>query len=261
MAEVKWIKIVTDIFDDEKIKYIETMPNGDEIIVIWFRILCLAGRSNNSGLLMMTDKIAYTDEMLSSIFNRDVKSINLALNVFESLDMIESIENKIYIMNWEKHQSGEMLDKIKEQTRQRVANYRSKKVNSVTQALQERYGNATDIELELDKELDKDIKDIKKRFVKPTIDEVKSYINEKQYNVDPEAFINYYEANGWKIGRNSMKSWEASIRYWANNKLYRNGTNNRRVEIVSEMPQQKVELTEQEIEDIKNAFQNLGGKK
>ena len=53
MAEVKWIKIVTNIFDDEKIRYIETLPSGDEMIVIWFKILCLAGRSNSSGLLMI----------------------------------------------------------------------------------------------------------------------------------------------------------------------------------------------------------------
>ena len=76
--EVKWIKIVTNIFDDEKVRYIESLPNGDESIVIWFRILCLAGKSNSGGLLMMTDRIAYTDEMLASIFQRDIKSVQLA---------------------------------------------------------------------------------------------------------------------------------------------------------------------------------------
>ena len=44
MAEVKWIKIVTDVFDDEKILLIESLPEADSIIVIWFKLLCLAGK-------------------------------------------------------------------------------------------------------------------------------------------------------------------------------------------------------------------------
>jgi predicted phage replisome organizer len=160
MADIKWIKIVTDIFDDEKIKYIETIPNGDETIVIWFRLLCLAGRSNNNGLLMMTNRIAYTEDMLASIFNRELKSIQLALSVFENLEMIERIDNKIYLTNWEKHQSAEKLSLIKEQTRLRVANHRAKRLesnaNSVTKALQPSYSNATELELDLELEKEED---------------------------------------------------------------------------------------------------------
>lgn len=109
MADVKWIKIVTDIFDDEKIRFIETMPNGDELIVIWFKILCLAGKCNSSGFLMFTSKLAYTDEMLASIFNRDIKVIQMALATFENLEMIEITEHGICIAKWNKHQS---LDKL-----------------------------------------------------------------------------------------------------------------------------------------------------
>ena len=67
MAEVKWIKIVTDIFDDEKILLIESMPDADSIIVIWFKLLCLAGRQNNSGVFLMNGRIPYTDEMLATL--------------------------------------------------------------------------------------------------------------------------------------------------------------------------------------------------
>lgn len=164
MADVKWIKIVTDVFDDQKIRFIETMPNGDEIIVIWFKLICLAGKSNSNGFLMMTDKIAYTEEMLSSIFNRDIKLIHMAIDVFQRLDMVEVIDNRIYISNWEKHQNAERLSEIREQNRIRQANYRNKKrltnnnsnAKTVTQPLLDRYSNAIDIEE--DKELDKDIR-------------------------------------------------------------------------------------------------------
>ncbi|WP_204243839.1 phage replisome organizer N-terminal domain-containing protein, partial [Clostridium botulinum] len=75
IAEVKWIKIVTDIFDDEKILLIENMPEADSIIVIWFKLLCLAGKMNNSGVFMLNEKIAYTDEMLATIFRRQLNIV------------------------------------------------------------------------------------------------------------------------------------------------------------------------------------------
>ena len=50
MAEVKWIKITTDVFDDEKILLIESMPSADSIITIWFKLLILAGKQNNNGV-------------------------------------------------------------------------------------------------------------------------------------------------------------------------------------------------------------------
>ena len=57
LADVKWIKIVTDIFDDEKMLLIESLPSADSIIVIWFKLLCLAGKNNNNGVFIMSDKI------------------------------------------------------------------------------------------------------------------------------------------------------------------------------------------------------------
>ena len=84
MAEVKWIKICTDIFDDEKILLIENMPEADSIIVIWFKLLCLAGKQNNGGVFMLNDKIAYTEEMLATIFRRPLNTVRLALKTFET---------------------------------------------------------------------------------------------------------------------------------------------------------------------------------
>lgn len=53
------------------------------------------------------------------------------------------------------------------------------------------------------------------RFTPPTTEEIQAYCNEKHYNVNPEHFIDYYESNGWKVGRNSMKDWKAAVRNWA----------------------------------------------
>ena len=56
-----------------------------------------------------------------------------------------------------------------------------------------------------------------KRFKPPTVDEVKAYCIERQNNVDAERFIDYYTANGWKVGKNTMKDWKAAVRTWERN--------------------------------------------
>ena len=157
MSEIKWIKITTDIFDDEKIYLIDALPDPDAILVIWFKILTLAGKHNSSGLLMMTDKVHYTDEMLATIFRRPLNTVRMALGVFEQFGMVEIIDGVITLPNWEKHQNIDGMEKIKEQTRNRVAKYRKKQKNL---ALGNVTGNATVTDgnaLEEDKNrLDKD---------------------------------------------------------------------------------------------------------
>jgi predicted phage replisome organizer len=147
MADVKWIKITTDVFDDEKILLIESLPEADSIIVIWFKLLCLAGKQNNSGVFLMGDKIAYTDKMLATIFRRKEATVQLALQTFEQFGMIELIDGVITIPNWEKHQNIDKMEQIKEQTRIRVAKHREKqKILScnVTCNATVTHGNATD---------------------------------------------------------------------------------------------------------------------
>lgn len=124
-SEVKWIKITTDIFDDEKILLIESMPDAYAIITCWFKLLCLAGKQNNSGVFMM-GQIAYTDKMLATIFRMKETTVQFALQTFEQFGMIEIVDGVITIPNWEKHQSLDKLERAKEQTRKRVAMHREK---------------------------------------------------------------------------------------------------------------------------------------
>ena len=125
MAEVKWIKIVTDVFDDEKILMIESMPEADGIIVIWFKLLCLAGKQNNSGVFQM-GRMPYTDEMFSTIFRRPLNTIRLALKTFEQFGMIEIINNTVTIPNWGKHQSIEQIEAKNAYMKKYMREYREK---------------------------------------------------------------------------------------------------------------------------------------
>lgn len=126
MATVKWIKITTDIFDDEKILLLEDLPEGDSIIVIWFKLLCLAGKMNNSGVFTLNDKIAYTDAMLATIFRRKEKLVRMALQAFEQFGMIEIVDGVITIPNWGKHQNIDQIENKREYMKHYMQDYREK---------------------------------------------------------------------------------------------------------------------------------------
>lgn len=125
MVEVKWIKIVTDIFDDEKILMIETLPERDTIIVIWFKLLCLAGKQNNSGVFQM-GHMPYTDEMFATIFRRPLNTVRLALKTFEQFGMIEIIYDTVTIPNWGKHQSIDQIEAKNAYMKKYMREYREK---------------------------------------------------------------------------------------------------------------------------------------
>ncbi len=115
-SDVKWIKITTDIFDDEKILLIESLPDAYAIITVWFKLLCLAGKQNNSGVFLM-GRIPYTDKMLATIFRMKETTVTMALQTFEQFGMIEIVDGVITIPNWNKHQSLDSYEKKKERDR------------------------------------------------------------------------------------------------------------------------------------------------
>lgn len=126
MADVKWIKITTDIFDDEKVLMIESLPFADSIIVVWFKLLAFAGKQNNDGVFIMNNRIAYTDEMLASVFRRDINTVRLALKTFQDFGMIDVIEDVITIPNWNKYQTLDAYERKKERDRIYQADRRAK---------------------------------------------------------------------------------------------------------------------------------------
>lgn len=66
------------------------------------------------------------------------------------------------------------------------------------------------------------------RFTPPTIDEVRQYCKERENNINPEAFIDYYKSRGWMLGRNPMKDWKASIRTWERTAFEKSKTDSKR---------------------------------
>jgi predicted phage replisome organizer/uncharacterized phage protein (TIGR02220 family) len=159
MAEIKWIKITTDMFDDEKIDFISSLPEGDSLIVVWVRLLTMAGKNNAGGFIFLTENIPYSEDMLSHKFKKPLNVIKLALRTFKDLKMIDFDESgRLFISNWEKHQNIEALDKIREQTRLRVAKYREIKQLQCNVTVTEEVtpSNATDKDIDKEEDKDKD---------------------------------------------------------------------------------------------------------
>ena len=227
MADVKWIKIVTDIFDDEKIMLIDQMPERDAVLVIWFKLLCLAGRQNNGGVLLLCERMPYTDEMLATIFRRPLNTVRLALQIFETFGMVEIVNNVYTIPNWEKHQAENKMEEMRENNRKRVAAHRERqrmiaegqKCNvTVTQCNGVEEKNE-EIKQESNTDIDLSIKKIVKEFntkcksfskVSSLTEKRKSLIRDglKNFNVDDYSavfekaeelpYLKGNNPNGWK---------------------------------------------------------------
>lgn len=174
MADVKWIKIVTDIFDDEKILLIESMPEADAIIVIWFKLLTLAGKQNNDGVFLMSNRIPYTDEMLATIFRRNLNTVRLALRSLEQFGMIEIIDNVITIPNWNKHQTLDAYEKKKERDRLYQQERRAVQKALVAGASSDKSSDKSSDVAISEEDTEEDKKEIKEIYI-----QVVSYLNEK----------------------------------------------------------------------------------
>jgi len=191
MSEVKWIKITTNIFDDEKIRLIETLPESDMLIVIWFKLLILAGKNNDGGLVYLTRDIPYNIEMLATILRRPAATVRLAIGEFKKLGMIEFFDDFLQIVNWEKHQNLHQLELAKEETRKRVQKHREN---------QKELCNVTVTKCNVDREdkirLDKNIKEIPEDY-RETFD----YWNSKEFLIthkDISIFTNAFSFKRFK---------------------------------------------------------------
>ena len=163
MADVKWIKITTDIFDDEKIILIESLPDAYAIITVWFKLLCLAGKQNNSGVFLL-GRMPYTDKMLATIFRMKESTVTMALQTFEQFGMVQIIDGVITIPNWGKHQNLDQLESKKEYMRGYMREYRAKQKaltsgKAPSKAPSKTNGKAkvSQADKEIDKEIDTDI--------------------------------------------------------------------------------------------------------
>lgn len=241
-----YLRLKDNFFDSDELKILESMKDGylysNILLKLYLRSL------KNDGKLVVNDRIPYNAEMLASVTGHQVGTIKQALSMFKELGLIEILENgAIYMLDIQNFigRGSTEADRQRLYDR-RISDERKQKKLTQSRNLEEILEKSTpEIEIEkeikIEKEIDSSAKSTttkRKRFEKPTLSEIKQYCIERGNKVDAQHFYDYYESNGWKVGKNSMKNWQAAVRTWEKNS-YTNTTK-----------QQKKTNTEQTLDAI-----------
>lgn len=197
MAEVKWIKLTTDMFDNRKIKHLRRLPEGNSIVLIWVMLLTMAGRCNSGGMIFLTENIPYTPKMLADELDFEENTVKLALEALERFNMIVTNSDFLTIAGWEEYQNIEGMDKIREQNRLRKQKQREKQ-KLLPDVSRDSHGTVTQChatDIEEDKDIDKE-----KEYIS-----IVSYLNEKAgtnfkaTTAKTKSAINARLAEGFKV--------------------------------------------------------------
>ena len=222
-----YLRLKDNFFDSDELKILESMKDGylysNILLKLYLRSL------KNDGKLVVNERIPYNAEMLASVTGHQVGTIKQALSMFKELGLIEVLENgAIYMLDIQNFIGKGST----EADRQRLYDRRiseERKQNKLTQSrnLEEICKKSTpEIEIELEKDIEiekerhssaKSTTTKRKRFEKPTLSQITQYCLERNNNVNAEQFYDYYESNGWKVGKNAMKDWKACVRTWERN--------------------------------------------
>jgi len=119
-----WIKIMCNLLDHRKIKMIRKGPEGNTLFLLWLLMLTEAGKCNRGGYLMVSDSLAYTGDTLSMVTDIPLPIVQLGLNIFNELDMIDQQDGVLFIKNWRKYQSEDKLEARRAKDRLRQQRHR-----------------------------------------------------------------------------------------------------------------------------------------
>lgn len=214
-----YLMLKDNFYDSDDMVLLESMENGYLYSNILLKLYLKSLK--DKGKLMYKDRIPYNAEMLAKLTRHNVDVVRSAIKIFQQMGIIEILDNgAIFMLDIENYigKSSTEADRRRAYDR-RIATEKQQLLLSEKSC--EKSHEHIDIELELDTNIDTNIdtdtKRNRKRFVPPTLEEVIAYCNERQNNIDPEQFIDYYTTNGWKVGKNKMKDWKASVRTWERN--------------------------------------------
>lgn len=224
MADVKWIKITTDMFDNRKIRHLRKLPEGNSIVLIWVMLLTMAGRCNSGGLIFLTENIPYTTKILADELDFEESTIQLALGALEKFGMIVTDGDYFSISGWQEYQNIEGMEKIREQNRLRKQRQREREKLALSDShVTSRDSHATDIDIDIEEDIDIEVE--KKKKDKPTRHKHGEYGNVLLSDQDMEKlraeFPNDWEERIERLSSymastgKSYKNHLATIRNWA----------------------------------------------
>jgi predicted phage replisome organizer len=214
-----WLKLKRDFFKRHDIIIIEAMPNGKDYILFYLKLLCES--VDHEGNLRFSETIPYSDDMLATITRTNVDIVRSAVKIFSELGMMEQLDDGTLFMA---QVAGMIGSETSDAIRMRIARdgrrqllIGDKKPEQCSEPFKKR---SPELELDIEKELEKEKEGKKaakppvRTFIKPTIEEVTAYCKERGGRVDPQSWLDHYESNGWKVGKNPMRDWRAAVRTW-----------------------------------------------
>jgi len=119
-VDIKWVKLAVNWYKSDDIQLIRKLPEGDSVALMFVMLLAMAGDRNEGGY------IPYSEEDLAALLDFDLATVRMGLKAMESRQMIDFDDGLFHVTNWDKYQSVDGMEKIKEQNRIRKANQRER---------------------------------------------------------------------------------------------------------------------------------------
>ena len=223
MSEPKryfWLKLHKDFFQRKEIKRLRKIAGGDTYTIIYLKMLLRS---------IMSDGKLYFDGLeddfaseLALDLDEKEENVQITIQYLLKSGLLEMCSDEEYYLPDTKDSTGcetAVASRVRKHRERKKALQCNADVTQVKQLCNGEIEKELEIDKELEIELELDTKANKsptkaKRFVKPTLSEIKQYCIERNNNVDAQHFFDYYESNGWRVGKNSMKNWQAAVRTW-----------------------------------------------
>lgn len=217
MAEKRyyWLKLKDDFFDSIRIKKLRSLAGGDTYTIIYLKMLLKAIK--NDGILEYQGIETSICEEIALDINESPDNVGVALKYLLSCGLAEQQYNDCLL--------PEAIELVgsEQESAERVRNYRERQKQQALHC----NGDVTEVKrlcnTEIDIEKREKIQEIdtrekSKRFTPPTYEELLAYANEIGSTVNIDDFIDYYDSNGWMVGKSKMKDWKATLRRWSRNR-------------------------------------------
>lgn len=221
-----WLKLQKDFFGSVRIKKLRSIAGGDTFTIIYLKLLLHT--IDTDGVIEYQGIENTISDELALVLDEDSENVGLCLNYLRSVGLAEIRKDSVFLpeavenvgsetastqrwRDWKKRQ--EDVKSVGFQQNSNTLPTHSQQIANVEKIREEKEKSREDIKKEdISNEISK--KESPKRFTPPTVDEVQAYISENNYIIDAQKFIDYYQSNGWIVGKTKMKDWKATVRGW-----------------------------------------------
>lgn len=221
-----WLKLQKDFFGSVRIKKLRSIAGGDTFTIIYLKLLLHT--IDTDGVIEYQGIENTISDELALVLDEDPDNVGLCLNYLRSVGLAEIRKDSVFLpeavenvgsetastqrwRDWKKRQ--EEAKSVGFQQNSNTLPTQRQQIANVEKIREEKEKSREDIKKEdISNEISK--KESPKRFTPPTVEEVQAYISENNYIIDSQKFIDYYQSNGWIVGKTKMKDWKATVRGW-----------------------------------------------